>query len=88
MHVSQKKFFIVFHLLHVAQETFLQFNNDVIPGETRNPEMRRNIKLCSIPRRKRRGMTNNDKDTTGDETEAVLEKIIGPPKNIELFLVF
>jgi hypothetical protein len=31
MHVSQKKFFIVFHLLHVAQETFLQFNNDVIP---------------------------------------------------------
>ena len=36
MHVSQKKFFIVFHLLHVAQETFLQFNNDVIPGEPKD----------------------------------------------------
>jgi hypothetical protein len=93
-HMSQKKFFIVFHLLPVAQETFFQFNNAVIPGEPedfgRDPESREvaEIKLSWIPRQFWRGMTNYDKDTTGHETEAIMEKIIGAPKNIELFLVF
>jgi hypothetical protein len=43
-HMSQKKFFFVFHLLSVAQETFLQFNNAVIQSEPedygRDPESR------------------------------------------------
>jgi hypothetical protein len=34
------------------------------------------------------GMTNYDTDTNGHGTEAVMEKIVGALKNIELFLAF
>jgi hypothetical protein len=34
------------------------------------------------------GMTNYDIDTNGHGTGVAMEKIIGHPKNIELFLVF
>ncbi|KPK30183.1 MAG: hypothetical protein AMK69_04175 [Nitrospira bacterium SG8_3] len=109
----------------VAQETFFQFDNVVLPGEPedfgRDPWFDRPFdKLTVLSKveglttlseaegesrevaeyqiildpgshpapRDLAGMTNYDKDTTGHETEAIMEKITGPPKNIELFLVF